>query len=355
MPVARPTIAASASGELNTRSCAKLVLQPKRQLENSALAFHQLALQVFFAAAIGHVFAEDHDALVALHLVAQGHVDQIGHGLRRGLLAVGGIWTDHRLRVERRRCRIEIGRIHILHHALGRGRQSFERLIHRSLKFFFNFLFQIVDALFVEDALAQQEHLRARNWIAGRVALALGVRTVQAFIVGKRMRIGTNHVRMHKRRPVALAAILRGALECAVTRHRIGAVDFFEMKIRKSRDQPRNAASRRLHFHRHRDRVAVILHAENYRQLVERSRVHRLPEFTFAGGAIAQRNISDFIAVEGHILELAIVRTSPHSLASETSAAFGCCVKYRPASAHPTACRICDPVGDDWVTIFSRR
>ena len=70
---------------------AKFVLQAEGELEDSAFAFHQLPLQVFFAAAIGYVFAEDHDALVALHFVAQRYVDQIGHGLGHRLLAIGGI------------------------------------------------------------------------------------------------------------------------------------------------------------------------------------------------------------------------------------------------------------------------
>src|SRR5579862_1911430 len=40
---------------------AKLALQAERQLEDSALTLDQLALQIFFAAAVGNVFAKDHD------------------------------------------------------------------------------------------------------------------------------------------------------------------------------------------------------------------------------------------------------------------------------------------------------
>ncbi len=83
---------------------AELVLQAEGQLEDSTLALHQLAFQVFFAAAIGHVFAEDHDALVALHFVAQRRVDQVGHGLRRWLFAIGRIRPDDHLRIERGGC-----------------------------------------------------------------------------------------------------------------------------------------------------------------------------------------------------------------------------------------------------------
>ncbi len=121
------------------------------------------------------------------------------------------------------------------------------------------------------------------------------------------MRIGTDHVCMNKSRTVPLAAILRGALKCSRTRHRIGAVDFFKMEIWEARDQPRNAASGRLHFHRHGDRVAVVLHGKNHGQLVEGGGVHRLPELALAGGAVSERDVGNLVAVEGHVFELAII------------------------------------------------
>ena len=83
------------------------------------------------------------------------------------------------------------------------------------------------------------------------------------------------------------------------------------MKIRKSRNQPRNASARGLHFDRHRNRVAVIFHAENHRQLAEGRGVHRLPELAFAGSAIAQRNVSDFIALKANVLELPVISMEP--------------------------------------------
>ena len=71
MPVARPTMLASASGELKTRSEPNSHCRPEVSLKTPPLPFTSFCLQIFFAAAIGHVFAEDHDALVALHLIAQ--------------------------------------------------------------------------------------------------------------------------------------------------------------------------------------------------------------------------------------------------------------------------------------------
>ena len=59
MPMARPTMEASARGVLKTRCGAEFGLQSRGDLENAALALH--LGEIFFAAAIGHVFAEDQD------------------------------------------------------------------------------------------------------------------------------------------------------------------------------------------------------------------------------------------------------------------------------------------------------
>src|SRR5258706_12217649 len=120
------------------------------------------------------------------------------------------------------------------------------------------------------------------------------------------MRIRTDYVGMHKRRAVPFAAILRGTLKRGVTRNWIGTVNFFKMKIREARNQPRNAASGSLHFYRDRDRVAVILYGEDHRQLVESRRVHRLPELALAGVAVAERNVGHRIAVQRDISELTL-------------------------------------------------
>jgi len=51
----------------------------------------QLLLQVLFAAAIGNVLSKNHDAFVALHLVAHAGMDEVSHGLLRALgLGLGG-------------------------------------------------------------------------------------------------------------------------------------------------------------------------------------------------------------------------------------------------------------------------
>src|ERR1022692_2288883 len=121
------------------------------------------------------------------------------------------------------------------------------------------------------------------------------------------MRIRTDDMRMDEGWAVSFTAVARSTLECGIAGHGIGTVDFFEMEVGESGNQARNASTRGLDLHRHRNCVPIVFHAENYRQLSQCSGIHGLPEFTFAGSAIAERNISDFIALEADVLELTVV------------------------------------------------
>ncbi len=112
---------------------------------------------------------------------------------------------------------------------------------------------------------------------------------------------------MDKRRPVARAAVIRGALHGSVGDDRVGAVDLLEMEIREPGYQPRNVAAGSLHFDGHGNRVFVVLHAENHGQSPVGSRIQRLPEFAFAGRPVAERDVGDLIALELNILELAVI------------------------------------------------
>src|ERR1035438_731117 len=112
---------------------------------------------------------------------------------------------------------------------------------------------------------------------------------------------------MDKRGTVSLTTVARSPLECGVAGHRVGAVDFFEMEVGESGNQTRNVAPRGLEFDRNRNGVPIVLDAENYRKLAESDGVHGFPELAFTGSAVAQRNISHFIALEADLLELAVV------------------------------------------------
>ena len=89
MPMARPTMFASASGELKTRVRAELALQVVGDLEDAALALDRG--QALLAAAVGHVLAEDDDRRVARHLVVQAGVQQVDHRLGVARRACGSV------------------------------------------------------------------------------------------------------------------------------------------------------------------------------------------------------------------------------------------------------------------------
>ena len=101
MPMARPMMSASASGELNTRSLPKARCRPCVTLKTPALAGDRLERRL--AAAVGHVLAEHDDPRVARHFVLQRAVDRGDH---RVGLAVG-----HGVGAERGRRRIDVGRV----------------------------------------------------------------------------------------------------------------------------------------------------------------------------------------------------------------------------------------------------
>ena len=139
-----------------------------------------------------------------------------------------------------------------------RQRRS-QHLIDCRLQSVVNLFLQSVDCLFVEDAFADQKHLHARNGIACGIALALNVGTIEFFVIRERVRVGTDHVRVHKRRSDPRAAMRHGARQGSVADDWIGAVNLLEMEVGKTRDQARNISARSLHLDRHRDRVAIVL------------------------------------------------------------------------------------------------
>src|SRR5579872_1193752 len=102
------------------------------------------------------------------------------------------------------------------------------------------------------------------------------------------MRIWPDHVRVNKSGAMSRAAVFRSPLKRRKTGHRIGAIHFFKMEVRKTRDQTRDATSGGLHFYRNGDGVTVILHTENYGQLVQGGGIHRFPEFAFAAGPVPE-------------------------------------------------------------------
>ena len=79
------------------------------------------------------------------------------------------------------------------------------------------------------------------------------------------------------------------------------------MKVGEIGDETRDVAAGSLHFDGDRDRVFVVLNAEEDGEAVVGGGVEGLPEFAFAGGAVAEGNVADFVAAELDIFELAVV------------------------------------------------
>ena len=89
--------------------------------------------------------------------------------------------------------------------------------------------------------------------------------------------------------------------------HRIGSIHFFKMEVGKAADQAGDVSARGLHFDRHRDGIPVVLDHKNHRKPGVGGGVQRLPELALAGGAFAQGNVGDLVAVEFDVFELPVV------------------------------------------------
>ena len=97
--------------------------------------------------------------------------------------------------------------------------------------------------------------------------------------------------------PRRCAAILDGFLADGVAFERIGAVAFRDVQAGETAHEARDAAAGGLHFDGNGDGVAVVFDHVEQRQFFRAGDVERFPELAFAGGAIASRNVDDFVAV----------------------------------------------------------
>ena len=80
--MARPTMLASARGELYTRSPPKAFCSPQVTLKTPPLPF--TSARLVLAAGVGYVLPEDHDPGIPRHLVLEAAVEQVDH---RGRIA----------------------------------------------------------------------------------------------------------------------------------------------------------------------------------------------------------------------------------------------------------------------------
>ncbi len=111
------------------------------------------------------------------------------------------------------------------------------------------------------------------------------------------MRIGPDDVRVNQRGALALAAPGRRFGQRLRRGREIAAVHLPPQKMRKPFQQPRDVAAGGLFLDRNRDRVVVVLDQEQQRKPIQAGDVHGLPEFAFAGGALAGGDQRHFVAL----------------------------------------------------------
>ena len=193
-------------------------------------------------------------------------------------------------------------RIDVRSNGLNRRLFRHQCLVRRVAHLIVNFRFQRLDLLLIQHAFANQHQRQFRKRIAPRFFLALFRALVEFFVVGERVRIRPRYVRMNQRRPPSLAAILHRILAHRKTFEWIGAVALRHMQPREAPHKFRNAAPGRLHFHRNRNRVPVVLDQIQQRQLLPARHVQRLPELPLARRPVSTRNVNNLIALEVDML-----------------------------------------------------
>ena len=226
-PIARPTIVRFGERRVVDARAAELLLQAPRDLEDAALAL-DLA-EVLLARDVGDVLAEDEDLLIAPHLVLHAGVEQIDH--RR--LVAGELRIV--LGVELLARRIDVGRVdEVVDRLRARAarRASASSVAASTIASTSSWIFAMLGLGRV--ALGDEPLRELRHRIARGVGLALVGRTVHHLVVRQRVRVRTNHVRVHERRALPLARVVDRALHRLVAGEQIAAVDFLDVQIREA-------------------------------------------------------------------------------------------------------------------------
>ena len=256
--------------------------------EDPALAFH--LGQIAFMAAVGNVLTENHDARIASHLILQADIDEIHHRL--------GLAVKLRRMIKVFGSGIHAGGVNVLKNGFRRDRLGRQGQVGRLANFMLNGRLDFLQLLFRNPLFLRQEPGEERHGVALRLLLTHFLRLIKPLVVGKRMRIRTHHVGVNQRRPFALPHVFNRLARRLVTLGKIRAVAFERQQMGKTPDQAGNLPSRRLHVDGYGDGVAVVLHHVKDGELSAASVIQRLPEFTFARGAIAQGDVSNLVIVK---------------------------------------------------------
>ncbi len=267
---------------------AELLLQSPGDLEDAALPLH--LADVPFARDVGDVFAEDENAWIAHHLVAQAAVDQVDHRgrLARELRVVFGVELFGR--------RIDVGRIDVLIDRVGARLRRCERDAGGDFDLLVHLRRDQLELRLGGDPLLEQVRRKAVDRVARRVGITLRRRAVVHLVIRERMRVRPDHLRVHERRTLALPGIVVRLEHHVVGRERIATVDLLHEQVRKRAHQLGNRAAGSIDLDRHRDRVAIVLDEEDNRQLEIARRVQCFPEFPFTRRPVACGAKHHFVA-----------------------------------------------------------
>ena len=125
--------------------------------------------------------------------------------------------------------RIDVGRVDEVVDRLGAGLLGGERRVGRREDFGVDLFLDLRDLGVGRVAFGDEPLREVRDRVARRVGLALFGRAIHHFVVGQRVRVRPNDVRVDERRAFALARVVDRALHRLVARDEIAAVDFLDV------------------------------------------------------------------------------------------------------------------------------
>ena len=254
--------------------------------------FSLALLEHRLARGVGDVLAEEHDPWIALHLVAHAGVQEVHHRGR------GGAFRRRGGRREHRRGRIDVGRVDEVVGGFGGRDLRRQGAVRGFVDFCVDLLFQPLERCLRENPLADQETRHRRDRIASEVALALLFWTVERLVVGERMAVRPDDVRVDQRGALPRPAVFDRRAQRIVGLHEIAAVDFGDREVREAGQELRDRAARRVDLDRDRDGVTVVFdQVEDGELQVARGR-ERFPELPLGGLALSGRDVDDLVAPE---------------------------------------------------------
>src|SRR5690242_16095339 len=109
------------------------------------------------------------------------------------------------------------------------------------------------------------------------------------------MRVGTDDLRVHERRTLALARVVDRLSHRFMAREQIAAVDLLHEEVREAAHELRDGAAGGVHLDGNRDRISVVFDEIHDRKLEIAGGIQTLPELAFARLSLTRRAEDNFI------------------------------------------------------------